>query len=372
VRRRALSAQEKEERVRDDLVEGREALRLDDLERLETMAVQLDEAKAFLARGTASHARLAFILLDNAAEVIMRRNVEVQLTYNPFMEAVLMKWKEILKQHPDDAEARRNHDEVATKFVTRGARKDLARSFDAKVDFIKDHGDIQETESRVLKKLHSYRNELYHRDRIRPETVRSACLLYFDMTCALFERLAQYTITTESTHKQAPPALRKFNGAPDGATGYPTEGQIAASLRADLGIDDAGLKKILAAHLASRLDDIDEAISRAEQCLFGAIAEAAPSGPWRQATMHLAQWESKDLPATIDELLAARVRYSDADLTAWRQKVADLQEFRDRLELFAAFADIEDAFEPFEEQVTDLDVRIEHEVELELDMQRGK
>ena len=101
--------------MRDDLVEGQEVLRLDDLERLEIMAVQLDEAKAFLVRGTVSHARLAFILLDNAAEVIMRRNVEARLTHNAIMERVLRKWKEILQQHPGDAEARRNHDEVAEK-----------------------------------------------------------------------------------------------------------------------------------------------------------------------------------------------------------------------------------------------------------------
>jgi hypothetical protein len=52
--------------------------------------------------------------------------------------------------------------------------------------------------------------------------------------------------------------------------------------------------------------------------------------------------------------------------------VADLQEADDRPELFAAFADIEDAFEPFEEHVTDLDVRIKQEVERELDLRRGK
>jgi hypothetical protein len=43
-----------------------------------------------------------------------------------------------------------------------------------------------------------------------------------------------------------------------------------------------------------------------------------------------------------------------------------------RLELFAAFADIEDAFEPFEELMTDLDVRIGLEEQQEMDMRRGK
>ena len=111
------------------------------------MAVQLDEASAFLARGSVSHARLAFILLDNAAEVIMRRNVEARLGGNVLMERVLRQWKEILEPNPADAEARRHHDEVARKVVPRAARKELARSFDAKVDFIRSRGDIQETES---------------------------------------------------------------------------------------------------------------------------------------------------------------------------------------------------------------------------------
>jgi hypothetical protein len=301
----------------------------------------------------------------------MRRNIEARLTYNKTMERVLRQWKEILQRDPANAEARPHHDEVATEVVPRSARKTLAGSFDPKVDFIRDRGDIQETESRILKKLHRYRNELYHRDRMRPETVRSACLLYFDMTCALFERLSQYPLTTMAIHRETPPALRKFV-APEAAKGYPTEEQIAASLRAGLGIDDAGLKKALTTHLIGRLDDLDETISRAERSLFGTIAKVIPSGPWRQAIVHLAQWKEESLPGSIEELLSAQVRYGEADLAAWRQHVAGLQEIRDRLELFAAFGDIEDAFEPFEKQMTDLDVRIDLEEQREIDRRRGK
>ena len=124
------------------------------------------------------------------------------------MERVLSQWKEILEQDPANAEARRRHGEVASEVVPRAVRRELARSFDAKVDFMRDRGDIRETESRVLKKLHRYRNELYHRDRVRPQTVQSACLLYFDMTCTLFERLAQSQFLIVTLHMEAPPALR--------------------------------------------------------------------------------------------------------------------------------------------------------------------
>jgi hypothetical protein len=168
-----------------------------------------------------------------------------------------------------------------------------------------------------------------------------------------------------------PPALRKFN-APGTAKGYPTEEQIASILRSDLGIDDAGLKAALSAHLTSRLNELDAAIARVRDTLFGTLPQIAPSRPWRQAVVHLAQWTGEELPASLDELLAANVEYREADLASWKHRAAALREAAGRLELFAAFADIEDAFEPFEEQMTALDQRLEREIQHEVDLRRGK
>jgi hypothetical protein len=301
---------------------------------------------------------------------MMRRNVEAALAGNRFLERIRDGWREILADDPGNAEARRQHDEVVSEIVPRRDRKVLADKFGPKVDFIRDHGGIGETEARVLKKLHGYRNELYHRDHMRPKTILSACLLYFDMTCTLFERLRQAQFSVVTIHMQAPPELRKFS--PAGTDGYPTVEQIAASLRSGLGIDDTALKEALATHLTARLDDLDAAVSRVEGLLFGTLPELAPSGPWRQLVIHLAQWEGEELPASFDELLAAPVRFGEADLTAWRQMAAGMQDVTGRLELFAAFADTEDAFEPFEERMMALDLRLELEIQREVDMRRGK
>jgi hypothetical protein len=88
--------------------------------------------------------------------------------------------------------------------------------------------------------------------------------------------------------------------------------------------------------------------------------------------IHLAQWEGEELPASFEELLAAPVRFGEADLTAWRQMVTGMQDVTGRLELFAAFADTEDAFEPLEERMMALDLRLELEIQREVDMCRGK
>ena len=300
----------------------------------------------------------------------MRRNLEREMASNRRWEQIRDDWKEIVAEDPDNAEARRQHDDTESNVVSKRARKLLADKFDLKVDFIRDRGGIQETEARVLKKLHKYRNELYHRDHIRPKTIRSAGLLYFDMICTLFERLPQAQFSIVTIHMQAPAELRKFS--PAGTDGYPTVEQIAASLRSGLGIDDAALKKALTAHLTARLDDLDMAISRVEGLLFGALPELAPSDPWRQLVIHLAQWEDEELPGSFDELLAAQVRYWEADLAAWRQMVTGMQDVTARLELFAAFADTEDAFEPFEERMMALDLRLELEIQRDVDMRRGK
>ena len=356
--------------MKDDLVEGREVLRTDELERQEMMAVQLDEARSFLARDTVAHARLAFILLDNAAEVMMRRNVEAALSGNKFLEHIRDRWQEILAEHPDDTDARRQHDEVNSQVVSKRTRKGLAEKFDAKVDFIRDRSEIEETEARVLKKLHRYRNELYHRDHIRPQMIRSACLLYFDLACTLFERLRQSDFSVVTFHMQAPPALRRFS--PPGSDAYPDASQVAGILRSELGIDDAGLRTAIITHLTTRLDALDATLSQIQDMLFGGLPELSPSVPWRKAVIHAAQWPGKEPPGSFDELLDTQFQYEEADLASWRQQAVSLQEASDKLGLFAAFADTEDAFEPFEEQVMALDIDIDRGIQREVDLLRGK
>jgi len=355
----------------DELIKGRRTLRTDSLERLEMMTVQLEEAKALIERDTVIHARLAFILLDNAAEVLMRRSVEVLLSGNRRLEEILRQWEEIL-EHTDNPEARCHRDEVKQDVVPRGRRAELARLFPAKVDFLEERGCIEATVGRVLKKLHQYRNELYHREHLRLGTIRTACLVYFDIACSFFESLKQYDWIIVKLHMKPPPVLAKYN-PPGTATGYPTEGMIAQQLRSGLGIIEAdSLKQILIDHLISRLDELERNIERAQRELFAGFSEILPMGPWKDAIVRLSQVHEDGLPESLEDLLNANLRYRVDDLTQWRQAVADLQSVEGKLELFAGFADIEDSFEEFEAQVNDLEVRIQLEVQMAEEIRRGK
>jgi hypothetical protein len=354
----------------DELIKGRRTLLTDDLEQVEAMTVQLEEAKTLIERDTVNHARLAFILLDNAAEVLMRRAINVLLTHNPVWERMLDQWKEILAQQ-ETPEARQRHDEVEREIVPRAERVKLSRYFDPKVDFLEARDHIEPIEGKVLKKLHRYRNELYHRGHARLGTVKSACLLYFDLVLSLFERLRKADMITVAFMMDPPPLLQKYN-PPGTVKGYPSVHLIAQQLRSDLGISSDGLKEVLLTHLTSRLDQLDRSIASAQRIFFAGFSEVFPSGPWKDGVVRLAQVHETDpLPDSLDALLARTdLKYELADLAQWRQAVDSLQQVSDKLELFAGFADIEDAFEEFETQLNDMMERIDLEMQTEEEMQQ--
>lgn len=353
----------------DELIEGRRTLRTDQLERLEMMTVQLEEAKALIEHDTIIHNRLAFILLDNAAEVLMRRSIEVLLSANRRLEGLAKQWEEVFA-NTDDPDVRRRGNELKQQVVPRAKRAELSRSFPAKVHFLQERECIEATVGRVLKKLHQYRNELYHREHLPLGTVRTACLLYFEVVCSLFESLRQNDLIVVTLHMTPPQVLAKYN-PPGTTTGYPTKGMIVQALRAGLGIEGESLKDILIEHLTNRLDEIDRNIERAQTEVFPGFSKVFPMGPWKDAIVRLAQVHENDLSESLEDLLNLELRYRVNDLDQWRCGVADLQDVEGKLELFAAFADVENSFEEFEAQVNDLELRIQLEEQMADEIRHG-
>ncbi len=344
-------------------------LRTDDIERLTSITVQFEEMKRLIELGTATHARLAFLLIDNAAETLMFRNIECLLSSTHLHEQLLRRYDELLEL-TDERGILQNRDEIADQIVPKRRRAELRRNFNAKADFLCEHDCLEGTQARVLKRLHGYRNELYHRDTIRAETIQPACLLYFDLACTLLEHLRQFE--TYSIVKTVPATLAKYRQS-DVSWGTPSTRDIAAQLRVGLGIDDTAMRHFLIEHLTSRLNDIDNRVDYLEQSIFPGMREIFLGGPWRELIIRVAQvHEDYDEPPDIDELLQLTLRYGPPDLPRWRAAVEQLAGHEDSLSLFAAFADIEEDMEPFETQLEDLAERFSIEEQRAEDMRRRK
>jgi hypothetical protein len=93
---------------------------------------------------------------------------------------------------------------------------------------------------------------------------------------------------------------------------------------------------------------------------------------WARAC--LAQLDTERLPRVMssDEVKTSAVAVCPAQIGHWRAQGEALASQADDLTAFAAFADLEDAFEPVEALVLQLATDIEHHLQLQYDIARGK
>ncbi|WP_328512862.1 hypothetical protein OHB25_59400 [Streptomyces mirabilis] len=307
------------------------------MERLELVVVQLEEAKRLIATGRAPHLRLAFILLDNAVEVMLHRLVQQALQFNDMQAGLLHKLRELEQAGVDDEELRELIAQTQSAVVSERDVRTLEHVFDEKALFLVRRGLLSQELAPVLKKLHQYRNETYHRDRRRPEILDPAVRIYFDVACTVLESYSPFSLTYSSTFSPGP-ELERFTGArPTPLAGHLPK-TVAAQLRAELDLDPAGVRSALSSYLLARLDSVDERLVSVDAL------------PWLVAgdALRLAQLP-RDRPVDLEKSRSRPGTHRPADLVRWRTRAEALAVSEaDKHAIFTEFAAIEDEFEELE------------------------
>ncbi|MET9694812.1 hypothetical protein ABZY81_41570 [Streptomyces sp. NPDC006514] len=331
------------------------------MERLELIVVQLEEAKGMIAKGRVPNLRLAYLLIDSVTELILHRTVQTELQYQGMLKKLLLGYRQNAAWGiPVDAE------EVASieaQIVDDSDLKGIDRNFDAKVGLLVRRNLLDEALGPVLEKLHKYRNEMYHRDKQRPEIIRLATLIYFDSACTVLESYRQMIITYPAdlgseicrfTEGRRP----GFGGAAD------LPKKIAAQLRREVGLDLPQVRSALAAYLGARLDRMVDGLEFIEDNLGGRSLV-------RGDALRLVQANLATNP-TLEQVRGRRYPHSKADLEQWRTRIAALESIEDKHALVSEYAAIEDSFEPLEEKITDAVFQVDCEVQSQIDFARGK
>ncbi|MGW6395301.1 hypothetical protein ACWFR1_33490 [Streptomyces sp. NPDC055103] len=75
---------------------------------------------------------------------------------------------------------------------------------------------------------------------------------------------------------------------------------------------------------------------------------------------------------TLEQVRRKKYQYSKADMEQWRSRISALESITDKHELVHEYAAIEDAFEPFEELVEKAVMAVDREMQLQIDIARGK
>lgn len=145
----------------------------------------------------------------------------------------------------------------------------IDRDFGAKCGYLVGRGVLAEPRARVLKKLHKYRNEAYHRDRLRLGTLASATRVYVYLVCTLMRDFPAHGTGGAIHLTPAPPAgLVKYLDAGedwvslvlDRRKSAGLQARIASRLLAEAGPAlSSGVGEVLSRHFCDRLAAVREA-----------------------------------------------------------------------------------------------------------------
>jgi hypothetical protein len=140
---------------------------------------------------------------------------------------------------------------------------------------------------------------------------------------------------------------------------------VASKLRAVVQIDMRAIRAAVIGHLSGRIDDLEKSIS----VIRADIPDGYDDADDVYRVVQSDWWKELLAP---DELRDQRFPVLGRTLELWRKQVRSLIEVDDRYEMYARYASIEDAFEPFERQVEALEEAIDRAVQQEIDERRGK
>lgn len=333
------------------------------MQRLVYVLFQLDEACRYIRDGRLERLRLALLVLDNAIEIQMNRQVQADLRYEEMEEKLRERVLEIPEHERPDSLKR-----IAEWTpLSRAQKAKIERFFDEKVWYLterKSHFDWRLAEP--IKYLHRYRNEAYHSARVRKETIRTAAVLLLEINCELLATLRGGG-TSYASDQDYSWIEERFGQKPMAVFGS-TDAiiEIVDSLRRDVLPTDESVASTLMEHLESRFVDFYEALD------FIVDNTAIPN---REEALKHSQYSSEikqgklDIRSAIEQFCGPFTLDIVKDL---RKVISNIRFASGRLEAFQVFSTIESKLEPIEKVVYELASEVDHWIQMEVDRMRGK
>jgi hypothetical protein len=225
---------------------------------LRTIAVadQILEAKRLVSSREASQLRIALILLDGAAETLMYRAIRDR-RFLPIGTQQVRRMRAALRP-----------DEFATwkrDWVT-----EIPHEFPGKVDHLVKNGLLDPQVGGILNAIHRYRNEIQHRDFVRPATIRPAVMVLFDIVTSFLLVLPVHRSlpSPSSARGHAPFSFRHGLSGLDDLKG---DTALQRSLRS--GVVVGNISGLLSAHLVDRLRELKSGTRRRRGTLLEQVHE---------------------------------------------------------------------------------------------------
>jgi hypothetical protein len=334
---------------------------------------QLNQSKNLIIANDTASLRMALILLDNAAEILMYRKVLSEFYYNEFYGKICKQAQSVM---PPDIFDKFLIDHSVPEILEEKNKRKILKYFDEKITFLCDTRRLIPVPSgAVLSSLHRYRNETYHRDIIRNEILRPIAILYFELVCDLITHLRQSAACYNSEDDWSNFFMKFGLGGCDHKMRMLTSSDIDSILsrfRTDLTITLHELKETLRKYTINRIDEtldrlnfISEALGNKDLNIILKLIQftetkAALEFNNRNLLLQSKKFNEYMAPIRIEKFLR------------WKEEAQAFQVLEDKLALFIAFKKLEDEFEPIEHRIYDIADELDAAIQLATDAARGK
>jgi hypothetical protein len=211
--------------------------KLNPLEQFRLLVEQLEVCRDLILTGTHAKARIALILLDNAAEVILFRLSERTLNRDTHL-----KW-------------------IKPARFSAAEKRAMDRLFKAKLEIAHSEHFIDKPTATILSILHSYRNAAFHRDTHNPAVVAIISRVAFKTVSDLFSHTqAGVEMSSSGGHNAAKLKwLTRYGLATEGFIDYAKAAHVIAT---QLAMETGSSLDIIREHLASDVNSRIMAIRR--------------------------------------------------------------------------------------------------------------
>lgn len=328
------------------------------MENIWNIVDQLEEAKKLISLGKTSSLRMALLLLDNTAEILMHREVMDLFFYEEFYKRLDKYAKTTL---PDNAYKQWRQTEKI-RFIETKRMQQIDKSFDAKIKYLSENNDrIKKPLAKALNFIHRYRNEAYHREHIRKEILRPIVILFFEFVCDLFVDLwsGSYSFkSTDNWHEY----FVKYKISEDHSFQESDLELISNKLKEGAIIDFQSLKTSLKTNLKNRFADALENIKFLKGERIGSKINL-PIDELKFIKNNNIIFEDR-----IDKELKEIVQ--EFNFHDWVKRINELDIYVDKCSLFNVYASIEKEFEAIEYKIQYLADKLDSWIQLQIDIDR--
>lgn len=335
------------------------------MEQLELVIVQFKEVQRLIEVDRTPQLRLAFILIDSATELVLHRMVQGTLLPEEPLLRLLDSYRRGREVGHGSEALNELIADLEGKVTSKTQRKKL-EYFAPKIDFLIRRDALPGELGPVLKALHEYRNETYHRDKHRLAVLRPAVLMYFDAACSV---LACYRPSMVTPNRDFGPEMAHYLGRSEshmfslGLLDLPEK--VARQLRIEVGLDAHTVRDALVDHLNARLDEACDNLNYLE--------DTVPDLEEGDAIL-LAQLSDDDVDAifNLEVMRTRQYEFSMNDLLRWREQISRLEVYEDHNLMFTEYIKIEREFESLEQKIRRTVENIDSAIQLQIDAALGK